>query len=283
VGPAKELRFHGIKIHADVPGVGSNLQDHVVVIQPFETYQQLGLSLRDDKTLGNAFKYFSTGTGPFATDAVEVNGFAKTDPNRITPDIQYTVLSILPVDLMMDNVGFVGNPFPEKKWGFAIGPTLLHPESKGSVKLFSSDPLKHPIITANYLSAEKDMKALIEGLKMARRVGWESNTLKGKVKELLIFPGEDNFPLNSDEELRQYVVKHSYTLYHPVGSCCMGPESDPNAVVDPQLRVRGIKGLRVVDASVMPTLPSGNTNIPSIMVAEKAADVIKAAHKPAKL
>jgi choline dehydrogenase len=159
---------------------------------------------------------------------------------------------------------------PRKDHCFGFGPTLIAPESRGSISLKSSNPLDPPAIRANYLSTGADMRVMIEGVKLSRRLGQQ--------EPLAQFCGDELHPgagTQTDEEIAEFIRAEAQTLYHPVGTCKMG--SDPMAVVDPQLRVHGIERLRVVDASVMPRITAGNTNAPTIMIAEKAADMIRAA------
>jgi choline dehydrogenase len=160
--------------------------------------------------------------------------------------------------------------------GFTFHVCQLRPESRGRVGLRSSDPFDDPAIFANYLSAEEDRRALREGVRMMREVASQPALDPYRSEEL--FPGED---IQSDEAVDAWIRSAAETIYHPVGTCRMGADGDPMAVVDAQLRVRGLKGLRVVDASVMPTLVGGNTNAPTIMIAEKAADMILGRPAPA--
>jgi len=159
---------------------------------------------------------------------------------------------------------------PRKDHCFGFGPTLITPESRGSISLKSSSPLDPPAIRANYLSTDADMLVIVEGVKFSRRLAQQEPLAKFRGDEL--HPGAS---IQSDEEIAEFVRAEAQTLYHPVGTCKMG--DDAMAVADSQLRVRGIERLRVVDASVMPRIIAGNTNAPTIMIAEKAADMIRAA------
>jgi len=278
VGPAQELRALGIQVHADRQGVGQNLQDHLICPQPFETFEKHGLSAREEKTIGNALKFFTLGKGAFATCGTEVTAFVKTDPARATPDLQLIGLAVLPVDELYQNANVDPSPVKDLHIGFCFLPCLLHPKSKGHIKLYSKDPFHAPLITPNYLTHEDDVRVLMEGIRMSRKAALETKALGPKVKSYIRYPGESCEPFNSEKELRDFVCKRSYTLYHPIGTCAMGPAENPLSVVDPSLRVIGVKGLRVADASIMPDMPSGNTNIPSVMIGEKAADLIKNSH-----
>eukprot|EP01128_Nolandella_sp_AFSM9_P007579 TRINITY_DN41_c0_g3_i1.p1 TRINITY_DN41_c0_g3~~TRINITY_DN41_c0_g3_i1.p1 ORF type:complete len:595 (+),score=107.03 TRINITY_DN41_c0_g3_i1:122-1906(+) len=284
IGPRNDLLKHGIECLVNLPSVGKNLQDHLIVPNLYETYEKQGHSLDGDQTIGNAANYFVTGGGPFATTGVEVNGFIKTNPNMLTPDIQIVSIAVLPNDHVAKNVGYKENPFAGHEIGFSIAPVLLHPQSRGSVSLFSSNPFDHPLIVANYLTEEEDIRSLCEGTKLIRKA-MESPKIKPYIKQQLQNPDQVGKwgHLNSAAEIRGSVMENAFTLYHPVGTCKMGKSDDPTTVVDSQLRVKGVQGLRVVDASIMPTVTSGNTNIPSIMIGEKAADLIKATYPSPKL
>ena len=201
---------------------------------------------------------FRKGVG--ATQALESGAFLKSRPDLDRPDLQvHCVLAV------MQNHGKT----QVEKDGFTFHVCQLRPESRGRVGLKSADPFDDPAIFANYLSAEEDRRALREGAKMMRQVAAQAALDEFRTEEL--FPGKD---VQTDEELDAWIRANSETIYHPVGTCRMGPVGDPMAVVDPELRVQGLKGLRVIDASVMPSLIGGNTNAPTIMIAEKASDLI---------
>jgi choline dehydrogenase len=156
--------------------------------------------------------------------------------------------------------------------GFAFWPGLLLPESRGYLQLRSADPLEPPLIQPNYLASEADQQVLVEGVKIARQLA--------QTKAFAPFIGEAIKPgpeMQSEAEIRAYIRDNASTVYHPTGTCKMGPDTDPLAVVDPQLRVHGVRGLRVADASIMPTIVNGNTNAPAIMIGEKLADLIRSA------
>lgn len=160
------------------------------------------------------------------------------------------------------------------KWTTVCLPTLLHPKSKGEITLASSDPLVHPLINPNYLEDMQDVRTLINGCKLVEKI-FQTEPLKNTVKSLATVMNEGESIENEDQFWEAYVRKYSLTVYHPTSTCKMGTENDHMAVVTPDTRVKGVKGLRVVDASIMPHVVSGNTNIPTVAIAERAADLIK--------
>ena len=191
-----------------------------------------------------------------------IDGFLSTRSGLSAPDVQLHFLPALVVDHGRTRL---------KKNGYTLHVCALRPESTGTIRLKSKDPKEHPLIDANYLAERKDLDTLIAGVKMGREIFAQSGLDPYRADEFA--PGA---AVRTDAELEQWVRAKCETIYHPVGTCKMGTDNDPMAVVDNQCRVRGIDGLRVVDASVMPTLVGGNTNAPTIMVAEKAADMILA-------
>ncbi|EMA64450.1 GMC family oxidoreductase [Halorubrum lipolyticum] len=238
VGPADHLREHGIDVVADSPGVGRNLQDHLFA---FVVYDRT-----DDEP-------------PAPTSNIgEGAGYTYVDDGEPAPDLQF---HFCPTYYM--NHGF-DNP---EGLGFSIGSTQLRPESRGRVALASADPTDDPVIDPRYLSAEPDLEVLREGIKRAREIA-QSEALDS-VRGEEVWPGED---VQTDAEIEEHVRETAHTVYHPVGTCRMG--DDESAVVDDRLRVRGVDGVRVADTSVMPNIPSGNTNAPAIAVGERAASMI---------
>jgi choline dehydrogenase len=265
VGPAEQLREHGIDLVHDLPGVGENLQDHPYVVCVWDV--PAGGSLADAEKPKALLEFLLRRSGPLTSSVAEAFAFVRSRPGLPSPDLQFHFAPAY----------FVDNGFQEYD-GHAItmGPVLVKPKSRGWVRLGSADPSAKPRILTNSLSEREDVEALVSGIHVARRIAAEEPFAEVLGREL--FPGSD---LDGDEALVEDARQRAELLYHPVGTCRMG--SDDDAVVDPELRVRGLDRLRVVDASVMPVIPSGNTNAPTIMVAERAADLIRQAspHEPA--
>ncbi|CAN7277823.1 choline dehydrogenase [Phenylobacterium sp. LjRoot164] len=264
IGDPEELGKFGIPVVKALKGVGANLQDHLDVTMSWECPQPITAhSLRKGliKTLAIGMNYAFFGKGLGRQQFLESGAFLKSRPDLDRPDLQvHTVAAI------MQNHGNTAVP----KDGFTFHVCQLRPESRGRVGLRSADPTDDPAIFANYLATEEDRRALREGVRMMRKVAAQSALDPYRTEEL--FPGKD---VETDEQIDAWIRKHAETIYHPVGTCKMGSDGDEMAVVDGELKVRGIEGLRVVDASVMPTLVGGNTNAPTIMIAEKISDVIR--------
>ena len=259
VGPADHLIEMGISVHADSPGVGANLSDHPVLPVIWSTPRLRGLW---EKT-GNAgaLRWQLTHRGPVASNVAESGGFAHSEPGLPAPDLQLHVLAA-----PYKNQG-LADP-AQRAMTVLVG--LVEVRSRGRIRLRSADPRHRPAIDPGYLSdGGADARALVAGLKMARE--FVTARPMAAICRSEIAPGAH---IRSDAELLEYVRSSVGTLYHPVGTCAMGSESRWGSVLDPELKVRGIDGLRVVDASVMPTLPRGNTNAPTIAIAERAADLI---------
>jgi choline dehydrogenase len=267
IGPAEHLRALDIPVLCDLPGVGANLQDHPALPVAYECTQ--AISLASAETITNLIRYMAFKTGPLTSNVGEAGGFVKTYTSCPTPDVQYHFAPGY----------FVEHGFQQiKEHAYSVIPTLIRPNSRGRITLRSSNPLDAPVIQANYLADPRDMQAVVEGLRIARAIGETNAFAKYRKRELCPGP-EIN---NDDKPLRSYIEKYAETLYHPVGTCKMGPAGDKLAVVDSELRVHGVDGLLVVDASIMPIIPGGNTNAPTIMVAEKAADLIKSGPRKAQ-
>ncbi len=260
IGPQALLEKHNIPVIKDLPGVGQNLQDHLQIRLVFKTSQD---TLNDE--LNSYYKQFKVGlqymlkrTGPLTLAASQVVVFTKTDPDMTRPNIQFHMQP-----LSADKPGDGVHPFS----AFTASVCQLRPHSRGYIEIKSTDPLEHPAIHPNYLSDERDHKVAVESIKVARKIAGAPALAPHILDEFV--PGRQ---FQSDEELLDAAQKYSQTIYHPTSTCKMG--HDDMAVVDDQLRVHGIEGLRVIDASIMPEIVSGNTNAPAIMIAEKGADMI---------
>ncbi len=264
IGPAAHLQAHGIPVLKDVPGVGQNLQDHITSSIIFRTPRwqaTIGNSLRGAWTLLKAvFEWKSKRTGWISTPVSETNGFVSTCGNTDHPDIQFALLpSIVDNHTRRQHLGH----------GFTLHTTLMRPKSRGSVTLQSADPHQPPKIDPGFFSHPDDMAVSIKGAQLGFEVIHAKAMDSFRGKPLVDFDYRD------PKAMESYLRATCDTEYHPVGTCRMGPDSDPMAVVDAQLRVKGVQALRVVDASIMPNLVSGNTNAPTIMIGERAADWIR--------
>lgn len=257
VGPAAHLRELGIEVHADLPGVGTNLQDHPAVGVLW--FSQGTDDLYAGESPAGMAQWFLARRGKLTSNVAEVGAFLRTRTDLAAPDVQ---LHVAPA--MFENHG-LGEP---SGVGFTIGPTLVSVQSRGRLLLRAADPRLAPILEPNYLEAEADLTALVEGVRVAREIAALAPLRDFLRAEFL--PGRE---MREDEQVREYVRSKMETLYHPVGTVAMGGGED--AVLDPDLRVRGVAGLRVVDASVMPVVPRGNTNAPTIALAERASDLIR--------
>ena len=260
VGPGAELMQFGIPVIHDLPGVGGNLQDH---LQIRAVYKCTEPTLNDE--VNNFFlkmriglEYILFRSGPMSMAASLVCAFAKTRKELATPDIQFHFQP-----LSADKPGEGLHPYS----AFTASVCQLRPESRGRIKLKNSDPFAYPAIHPNYLATRTDQETVVAGMKLTRRLSQSSAMAPYVEGELLPGPGAV-----TDEELLDSARTLAQTIYHPVGTCKMG--NDEQAVVDERLRVRGIQSLRVADASIMPTITSGNTNAPAIMIGEKASDMI---------
>jgi choline dehydrogenase len=256
IGPAPHLRDVGIDVVQDLPGVGAGLQDHpaVPVIR-----RAVGSSLMDAESLRNIADYYLRRRGMLTSNVGEGGAFFRSRPELEAPDLQF---HFAPAKFWAQAL------YEMDEHAMTIGVTLVRVASRGFVRLRSADPTWAPAIDGGYLEADEDLEALVEGVRRAREV-LGGTALEGIVREEWL-PGVD---VRDDDALREAVRGGVESLYHPVSSCRMG--TDDLSVVDPQLRVHGLEGLRVVDASVMPTLVRGNTNAPTIMIAERGADLIR--------
>jgi choline dehydrogenase len=264
IGPADELRAHGVAVQADLPGVGGNLSEHARVPIEFATRGDISFlnELRGDRIARSVLKWILTGTGACATQINSCNIVVRTDPALEQPDIQ-----LMSNPVRMD--AKIWWPFisPRQEHRITADAVVLHPESRGRVTLRSADPREKPRIRLNVLATDADLATARRGVRLARRIYATPPQSALVARECA--PG---VAVQSDADLNAYIRARAGVTQHPVGTCAMGVDSA--AVLDPQLRVRGIAGLRVVDASVMPTVPGGNTNGAVMMIAERAADLI---------
>ncbi|MDE2299634.1 MAG: choline dehydrogenase [Burkholderiales bacterium] len=265
IGAGAQLHQHGIATVHDLPGVGANLHDHVDVVQVVDAPQLtelFGLSLTGAvRTIQGIFEWRRARSGMLTTNFAEAGGFIKSQPEEPLPDLQLHFVVGKLVDHGRKTV--FGH-------GYSCHVCLLRPKSRGSVTLASADPLQAPLIDPNFLAERDDVDRLVRGFKLMRGI-LRQPALAG-------YGGRETAAsalAQTDAQIESFIRGHADTIYHPVSTCRMG--SDPMAVVDTQLRVHGLQGLRVVDASIMPTIVGGNTNAPVIAIAEKAADLIKAA------
>ena len=263
IGPGEHLQSLGIPTRVDAPGVGENFQDHLSASVYAQTRQPASLLGHDRglRAIGHGLKYLATRRGLLSSNVVESGAFVDaTGCGR--PDVQFHVVPALVGD--MDRL-------PPSGHGISINPCALRPRSRGRLRLKSADPMQEVAINANYLSDPEDMRTMVAGVKVARRI-LRSPALASVVEKMLLLPDHDDVP---DSVFEDYVRTVAKTVFHPAGTCRMG--QDPGAVVGPDLKVHGVEGLRVADASIMPTIVSGNTNAPSIMIGERCADFILAA------
>ena len=261
IGPGALLAEHGIDVVADAPQVGENLQDHLQIRAVYKTRRPV--TLNDElsnpwRKLRAGLEYTARRTGPLSMAASQVYAFCKTRLSNERPDIQYHFQP-----LSADSPGEGLHKFS----AITASVCQLRPESRGHIRIRSHSPDDHPMIVPNYLSTDLDCRTAIESVRFTRRI-MQTEAMRGHVKEALL----PDPAATSDEELLDQARNIANTIYHPTSTCRMG--SDAASVVDPRLRVRGVTGLRVVDASIMPEIVSGNTNAPTIMIGERAADLI---------
>jgi choline dehydrogenase len=266
IGDASELKEHGIECVKDLKGVGKNLQDHLFLNVSAKAKQQVGLNHHSPilKQIVAAFNYFFRSKGPFMIGPLESVAFVDLQEEDKPANFQFH-FAPMHVGEGYDYDMYDLSTYPTHD-GFTILPTLLHPKSRGFVKLRSSDPLAAPVIQPNFLQEKEDMDQLVTGVKKALEI-YQQKAFEPYLEKV-------NAPIDasSDEAIKTHIRKCIETVYHPVGTCKMG--NDNMAVVDNELRVHGVTNLRVVDASIMPKIVTGNTNAPVYMIAEKAAEMI---------
>jgi choline dehydrogenase len=266
IGPAAHLSDRGIEVVHDLPGVGENLQDHLFVHYVAESEQRLSLNhqLRGVRMYFHALQYFLARRGYLNIGATQATAFPCVGPDANRPDI---AVGFRPMSFGLGKKGeVVLDSFP----GITASCSLLRPRSRGSMLLASPDPASRPLIRANYLDHPADLDVIREGLRWIRQL-FATLPLRSSIKREH-FPGAN---VETDADFEAYIRSAAQSNYHPVGTCRMG--NDGRAVVDSSLRLRGIDGLRVIDASIMPTITSSNTNAPTMMIAEKGADLVLAA------
>jgi len=260
IGPAEHLRKQGIEVRHPLAGVGGNLQDHLQIRTVFKVQGTTTLNEQASSLWGRgrmALEYALHRSGPLSMAPSTMGAFAKTDPAFATPNVEYHVQP-----LSLDRFGDPLHPFP----AITASVCNLRPTSRGTVRLKASEPTAPPAIAPNYLATEEDQKVAADAIRLTRRIM--------AAPALALFRPEEHKPgpgVTDDAELVRAAGAIGTTIFHPVGTCRMGPAGDGGAVVDSRLKVHGLEGLRVVDASIMPTITSGNTNSPTLMIAEKAA------------
>jgi choline dehydrogenase len=263
IGPAQELRDHGITVKHDIPGVGENLQDHLQIRTAFRIQGAKTLNEMQSTLLGKAkisLDYALRRRGPMAMAPSQLGIFTRSDDSHLTPNIEYHVQP-----LSLDKFGDPLHDFP----AITVSVCNLRPTSKGRVTLASNSPMHSPLIAPNYLSTPEDRLVSIQSIRHARKLMATRQMAKFHPNEFA--PGPD---ITSDEALAEAAGAVATTIFHPVGTAKMGRLDDKMTVVDARLRVRGFDNLRIVDASVMPTIVSGNTHAPVVMIAEKASEMI---------
>lgn len=268
IGPGELLQRHGIEVLADVPGVGANLHDHIGATMSWKLKRKtdsLNYKLRFPNLMFEAFRYLITKRGVMAMPAASVGIFADSTGKGGRPDLQYHCLPVTgDIEAEAKSGQMELDPFP----GLTMMPYPTRPRSRGRLEIKSPDVAVMPDIHMNWLTDPHDMEVLLRGMRLAQKIA-DTEPLAGFI-DSRVNPGPDD---DSDEAYIGFVRKHGHVAYHPVGTCRMG--SDVASVVDCDLKVRGVGGLRVVDGSVIPAVPSGNTNAPIIMIAEKISDAIR--------
>jgi choline dehydrogenase len=263
IGPAEALKKSGVAVVHDLPGVGQNLQDHLMAVVQYRVTNAGARTFQKAAALAWLGRYALFRSGPFTHPPVHTGAFVRTGSGLSRPDLQFMVC---PWGMFSPNTDEKHDPDPGSF--LTMLPSLLYPESRGEIRLMSADPLKPPAIEPRYFSAPKDMEVLVAGVKLSREIA----SAKALARECIgeVRPGAE---AKTDEAIRADIRTRVNTIFHPVGTCKMG--TDDQAVVDPELRVRGLERLRIVDGSIMPTLIGGNTHAPIVMIAERASDIIR--------
>ncbi len=263
VGPGEHLQSIGVDVVHDLPGVGANLQDHYVARISHRVRGEISINqlARGMRLAGQVARFFLIGNGALTFGVTSAQVFTRSREGLASPDLQ---LLFTPASYDPSLFGTL-----EREAGMTVAVCPVRPDSRGSIMAASKDPFAKARITPNYLSAASDGRVLLAGMRLTRNIFAQAPIARHSVVETL--PGPD---VTADEQLLDYCRRYATTIYHPVGTCRMG-EDNPMAVVDSRLRVHGLGGLRVIDASVMPTLTTGNTNAPTIMIAEKGAAMIR--------
>jgi choline dehydrogenase len=263
IGASAELKAAGVEPRHELPGVGKHLEDHLLCYMVHRAKATTKLSRAG--LLWSVMKHVAGRSGMLAKSPVEAGAFLRHAPDAPRPDEQ---IHFVPYGIRPPNSDIHGDPY----WGrwATIMPGLIYPRSHGEITLKSADPAEAPLIDPNYFSAPADLEHLVTGAKLCREIAATAPLAEHLEGEH--FPGDG---VKTDDELRAWARLNVNTIFHPTGTCKMGPAGDPMAVVDPELRVHGLRGLRVADASIMPRIIGGNTNAPTIMIAEKAADLAR--------
>jgi len=265
IGPGALLQRHGIPVVHDLPGVGANLHDHLQLRMAFRVSHVQTLNTMAHSWWGKVkmgLEYAFNRSGPLSMAPSQLGAFVKSDAAQPTPNLEYHVQP-----LSLDKFGDPLHTFP----AFTASVCNLRPTSRGSVQMKSPDTAIAPAIAPNYLATADDQTIAVQALRLTRRIVTETNTLRKYAPEEFL-PGP---AFQTDAEMLKAAGNVGTTIFHPVGTCKMGRADDDSAVVDPSLKVRGIEGLRVIDASVMPSITSGNTNSPTVMIAERGSDIVR--------
>ncbi len=264
IGSGEHLREMGIEVQHDLPGVGSNLQDHFNTFCTYKLSKNLSLNSLQysfvDRMAAGA-RYVFLRNGPMTGNGLYVGALVRSDPRFERPDLQMNISAWSTIE--RTRTGIISHPHP----GISISPVHLRPEGRGTVRLGAKDPLAPPKIHFNFMKSDYDMQVMLYGIRLARQIVRQQS-----MQKLLVEETSPGIRVRTDEDMIADTRARGVSNLHPVGTCGMG--SGPMAVVDPRLRVHGLRGLRVVDASIMPVIVAGNTNAPTIMIAEKASDMI---------